>query len=157
MAITRKAQKAKLKEILETLSFDFSLGVGDPDVKNITVSDNFINSADEFPYFFIVGLDTDPTIQSTGRRKEVKQYQIKATFPLDEDNPYKFESAMNDIEELLKDELNLRVNHAFSGIWEEMKIINIVYPWSGDQITFLDNQIFLTFVIETRAKEVYQF
>jgi len=110
MAIDRKTQKAKLKEILQTLTFDFSLGVGSPDVKNITVSKNFINSAEEYPYFFIVGGDTIPTIQSTGRRQEIKSYEIKAVFPLDTDNPYRYEDTMNDIEELIKDELNKRAN-----------------------------------------------
>ncbi len=159
MATDREAQKAEFKIILETLQYDSNDGEG---LVNIKVSDTFINAATKWPYFFIVDGDTANTIVSTASRNEVKKYQVKAVFKFNPDEPYIQSGKVNDIEELVKNELIKRSNiqekdGSGNPIWDELIFGVVETPFKDSGFIGIDNQIFLTFNIETRVKIIYQY
>jgi len=152
MATTITAQKAKLKGIIQGITYNSEA---------LTCADTYTNNADVYPYCFILKMGTIPEVSETGVIFDVdREYMIKVAFDLTNDDVYTDiltnQLRLDTVEELIKDALLTKANRSpTSGEWYDMKITRIDQPYSDDGVQIIDNQYFLTFNITVTCEELH--
>lgn len=138
----RSTHKTLLKTMLEAATYD-----GD----NLAVEKNYINSAETYPYFFILSGEKNRSLIDNRTYSESFEYFINAVFEYVDGGTTDeaVEAQCDEIEELLTGILDDRDNvfRDQDTEWRSMNLVSVSSPFRGGSVTLQDNAILKSFRI----------